>query len=72
MRLEINKDSIIRIQKDGRQVIGKVVRVLNQPLKAGTIDAWWFWDIEYTILSTGQYGRWKQNVDGGTVTLVEG
>lgn len=72
MRLNINKDSVVRIQKNGREVVGKVIRVLNQPLKNGETNDWFFWDLEYTIPSTGNYGRWKQNVDGGTVTLVEG
>ncbi len=74
--LKIEIGTSVTIKRLGRQVTGTVRRVLNRPNMDGSVDSWNFWDLEYDITAVdvhhqkmGTCGRWKQNVDGGEVSL---
>ena len=70
---DIVPGSKVRINSQGHYIYGDVKKINNRPKPDGTIDQWWHWDLEYEILNPlhghGNYGRWKQWVDGGDVSL---
>ena len=74
MRPNIQVGSHVKIKAKGMALTGIVKVIANRPYPNGEVDECNYWDLEYTIDNRfpghGDYGRWKQNQDGGTVEII--
>lgn len=69
--MSVNKGTLVTVAVGSRKVTARVNRVNDRPEQGQPIDRMNYWDLEYTIIPPGSPGRWKQNVDGGEVTVLQ-